>query len=890
MLGHLKKGPRLKSDATKDLEAIVKLFLNPTQKAQCRFNALGELEVVFNDQIFNLTQILMHQPDFEHFSFSDEVSEHYEMFIETASHKPSLEGGVFIPRQEDYEKADKNKRYTQLTYGEKLAITLYTSNFYEEINSFLRTQGRDISFKELSSDRLTEIVKEIVLASCLAAHGLTRLELPNDSDDSSLQEVYRAESSHRIPESVWKQRHKAIDTHIPIRQDGFISSSEDMNAMKLSGTDTTLKISQPHHGIGKRVQDLSYKGDEQEVLLVPGTQLAFGSFSQDKGRKVFEAFVVRSLDGIDPSSYSTVNAEIRTQLISLREQVDYLRGQVPPPQKTPFSLWKSLSNSIKKTEIVALQDQIKQLDKLILWFEDNKHKTSEKIAKLEALNKKMGKLVEKVRGSNLLHEPLKDASTKISHLIMQLKIGNSSGLIREAGYVYTHHLSKAYKETELESTDAVLARDNQVIHRPNHGLAHSLRVATYIPLVVEYFQQFAKPKLSQLCQNLNSEELKKLQLCMLFSVSGRESDLAFKSNPEKYREYRQRCAEQFTLYARGKMSKDDVNKYAELILNMGNPDYLKSKNITPKKQALFHIMNLAHKLDLMRCYHLAQYNIAIANGHDSLIVPSDSQQRHFNALLKTVTQRIHATGDRVYCQVKDNQLMSSTEDYNFPVFARASTDARECLQFIAEADTPNLTSASSHSVESTILPSTADNQADNLQKTFIFLDSIENYTLALLKFLTAVKSTGIAEIDEVKKDGRYLLQKLIPKEEHYILLAETAYMDTKPISITLTNEDLYLLLLRMPQEMLEDCYSAEELVPLLNKSLGQLRISALDKVDSSYQITAVVQDEPSGPVRIKLVSSQMGLDPIEVSLSRSELFDCLQSLSQEEIFTLKFSN
>lgn len=704
VLGYLKKGPRLKSDATKDLEQIIELFISPTQKAQCRFNALGELEVAFNDRVFNLTQILLHQPDFEHFSFSDQVTKRYEMFIQTASHKPSLEGGVFIPRKEDYEKADKNKLYTKLTYGEKLAITLYTSNFYEEINSFLRTQGRDISFKELSSDRLTEIVKEIVLASCLAAHGLTRLEVPNDSNDNSLQEVYRAERSHRIPDGVWKQRHKAIGTHIPVRQEGFISSSEDMNAMKLSGTDTTLKISQPHHAIGKRVQDLSYKGDEQEVLLVPGTQLAFGSFSQDKGRKVFEAFVVRSLDGIDPSSYSTVNAEIRTQLISLREQIDYLKGQVPPPQKTPFSLWKSLSNSIKKNEAAEVQDQIKYLDKLIIWFENNKHKPSEKIAKLEALNKKMGKLVEKVRDSNLLYEPLREASTKISHLIMQLKIGNSSGLISEAEYVYTHHLSKAYKETDMDRTDAVLKHDNQVIHRPNHGLAHSLRVATYIPLVVEYFQQFAKPKLSQLCQNLNSEELKKLQLCMLFSVSGRESDLAFKSNPDKYREYRQRSAEQFILYARDKMSKDDVKKYAELILNMGNPDYLKSKKITPKKEALFHIMNLAHQLDLMRCYHFAQYSIAIANGHDSLIIPSNTQQRHFNALLKTVSQRIHATGDRLYCQVKDNQLVSSTEDYNFPVFARASTDARECLQLIAEADAPNLTSASSLSAESTISP------------------------------------------------------------------------------------------------------------------------------------------------------------------------------------------
>ncbi|KTD23852.1 Uncharacterised protein [Legionella lansingensis] len=106
----LKKGPRLKSDATKDLEDVVRIFLDTSQKSICQFNHYGELEVRANGKIFNLTQILLHQPDFEHFQFTEQELKKYEPFVKTAKHLPSLAGSPTLPKEQDYDHADREKK------------------------------------------------------------------------------------------------------------------------------------------------------------------------------------------------------------------------------------------------------------------------------------------------------------------------------------------------------------------------------------------------------------------------------------------------------------------------------------------------------------------------------------------------------------------------------------------------------------------------------------------------------------------------------------------------------------------------------------------------------------------------------------------------------------
>lgn len=877
-MAHLKKGPRLKTDATKDLEKIIQLFLTPEQDAQCRFNSFGELEIAFNNSVFNITQILLHQPDFEHFSFPSPVFSHYEHFIKTAPHSPSLGGNPRLPTQEDYLAADKNNLYTQLSYGEKLAITLYTSNFYEEINGFLRSQGREARLKTLTQETLTQEVKEIVLATCLAAHGLTRLQLPEKSNDNNLQELYRAESSHKIPESLWQQRHKTMAAHLPLRQEGFISTSEEITAMKIGGTDTLLKITQPPDSIGKKVQDLSYKPDEQEILLPPGTQLAFSSFMEEKGRKVFHAFPVRSLDGINPHSYSTLHAEIRTQLIAVFESVRQLSAQTAPRLKT--SLWQSLPHRIKKSEAAELLALTVQLEKLVALFEDNRHPFREQRDALNGLYKKITKMAHQFKDSNALLQPLTQMATLANHLLIQLDLGNSSVLVEQANYVYSHHLSKAYTDVHLDSTDAELERDGQIIHRPNHGLAHSLRVATYIPLVVEYFQQFAQPELKKQCLNLHGIEIKNLAICMLFSVSGRESDIAFKYNPQKYREYRERCALQFAAYAKKKMPSEEIKKYMELIRNMGNPEYLNSKTITPEKAALFHVMNLAHKLDLMRCYPLVQYQLAVMKGNEPLIIPSQSQQHQFNRILGTVSDRIEATGDRQFCRMEQGQLVSCNKDYDFPVFAEASSNPRECIKFILEADIPELAAVFSPE------PSPADEQMNNWPVPILFLDTLDNYTVPVLDYLNSPIATGLPAIDNVKEDSRYLMQKLTATEGGFVLLAESAYMDALPVSISLEAKDLYYLLSQMPPDRLSQCYLASDILPRLNQSTGSLNIPEFDKMDDSYQITSIEQDSITGNIKITATSPQ-SLPPVQAVLSSAAFAQCLDRLQESTVLNIK---
>lgn len=62
---------------------------------------------------------------------------------------------------------------------------------------------------------------------------------------------------------------------------------------------------------------------------------------------------------------------------------------------------------------------------------------------------------------------------------------------------------------------------NHVIHRPNHGLHHSLRVAASVPTILGF-----------LGENQTASQIEKLQLMMLFSVVGREDETGFRETGE----------------------------------------------------------------------------------------------------------------------------------------------------------------------------------------------------------------------------------------------------------------------------------------------------------------------------------------------------------------------
>lgn len=62
-------------------------LLSDYKTMDCSYNALNELEISIDGQFFNITQILLHDPDFEHIEFTEEHLDRYSVFADKKSFK-----------------------------------------------------------------------------------------------------------------------------------------------------------------------------------------------------------------------------------------------------------------------------------------------------------------------------------------------------------------------------------------------------------------------------------------------------------------------------------------------------------------------------------------------------------------------------------------------------------------------------------------------------------------------------------------------------------------------------------------------------------------------------------------------------------------------------------
>ena len=258
--------------------------------------------------------------------------------------------------------------------------------------------------------------------------------------------------------------------------------------------------------------------------------------------------------------------------------------------------------------------------------------------------------------------------------------------IEGAIYAYKNHLSKPYEEADLFPVDVDLVLSQGIIYRPNHGFPHTSRVCSYIENVIDYYRNFAKdPDFRLFCENITDEQLFDIATAMLFSVTGRESELSFRRNPEAYNNYREASARHFMSFAENIYSREDAEKYRELIRYMGNPKYTTDINDNVKNNYIFHIMNMAHKLDLMRCYDKSKYEQSIAAVNDGIVVSSKEQKLALIELFKIVTQRILATGDRLLFSCSEDELEANGVSYSPELFFVANSDPIVCMALIQKS-------------------------------------------------------------------------------------------------------------------------------------------------------------------------------------------------------------
>ncbi|MBX3708470.1 MAG: hypothetical protein KIT56_07045 [Gammaproteobacteria bacterium] len=412
-------GPRMKSDATKDLELIVNAFLSPKNKIVCRYNSEGEIEVTINDKFppKNLTQILKNKPDLEHIELNNvnAARKNYVNFlIKEAAVKPKIASPLkyedkkkagldhqnkkfptkldYAALEEkkkssdsninnmspgDFEKSlhgfnpEKEKNPDELAYAEKLAITLQTGEAYAGVNLLLRSFGQENDFENksnfnrvtdpsvksfLQGNDLTKKVKEMLLIAVFSHLGFSHIQ--SKMDTKNYQATTRGESGDYM-QDINQQRKSAMEDKTGIVQNlAPTSTSSDLekeSRFLVNPGPTAATVTQVVSGAGIDISTYSSQPKESEKIF-PASQFRFIGRREEENQTRFIAVPVRSLDDINPLSYSSTIADLRTGLIHLKDELQTILHD------TPTDPLDEKLQTVLSTLIASINDIIKQIN------------------------------------------------------------------------------------------------------------------------------------------------------------------------------------------------------------------------------------------------------------------------------------------------------------------------------------------------------------------------------------------------------------------------------------------------------------------------------------------------------------------------------------------------
>lgn len=269
-------------------------------------------------------------------------------------------------------------------------------------------------------------------------------------------------------------------------------------------------------------------------------------------------------------------------------------------------------------------------------------------------------------------------------------------------HAFHFHLKIRYKDQASQITV-----NNKVIYRPNHGLAHTLRVMQLIPIVIDYFAHHANDEAFRLfCRHVTSREQNWLMVAGAFSITGRENEAAAIENLKRYDEFRAASAQHFADFIKANPPKiEDVEmeeRMRHIVRYMGNPAYENATNSEPAinqhqdeiermhRNFIHRILTIAHKLDLPRCYTPDKVKAAMASCVN-LSTQNPQQQQDFLQMQLYAIHLIKAHGNALHTDMNDsNELIECHVDYK-PPFERASTNLRDAQALIDSVPRPKLT-------------------------------------------------------------------------------------------------------------------------------------------------------------------------------------------------------
>lgn len=250
-------------------------------------------------------------------------------------------------------------------------------------------------------------------------------------------------------------------------------------------------------------------------------------------------------------------------------------------------------------------------------------------------------------------------------------------------HVYSNFLSKPFQKINLpgasgSNNDVFLDTPGGRVHRPNHGLAHTLRVANAVKVIADMYN-FRLPKDSQIPLIIIQQQ----QFIALFSVIGRVNEMS----AEQSEDYKKKMNQVTSFYEESHLH------YLEGVSNYEKKGYLhifnspeaiaikRSLNYTKYEKLGNEVYRAAHNIDLMRCYDKATFERVMTKpGWDGTKCLKDMIGDWLcDLMLKYHRDVIKATGNR--CMGFDPPAA-----FNLNLFGRCSQDFNYCLQQINNVD------------------------------------------------------------------------------------------------------------------------------------------------------------------------------------------------------------
>jgi hypothetical protein len=312
----LLQGPRLKSDATYDLERIAKALLYQPESVNFSYNNKHELEVFIDGITYNITHILKNKPDFEQFIFSrSELIRYAKLHQEQYGHVSYISHLLYRLKYE-YDVYQKGEiicvdDIRHLSRGEQLAISSYT-NHSEYIQNFLFSEGtNDFHLYNNNYTQFKQVLTHILLTTCIASYGLSQPLLQKREGSIICQRLEKVDPSY----DFFKKKKEAAEKQKIYRHIGFTSANQYWAVMTADFLDCNCQIqitsSAGLNPIGKSIKFASVAKFEDEILFPPGTQFQYTEYTYKKPERPnsiehhFSCVPVRLLNDINPYSYQS---------------------------------------------------------------------------------------------------------------------------------------------------------------------------------------------------------------------------------------------------------------------------------------------------------------------------------------------------------------------------------------------------------------------------------------------------------------------------------------------------------------------------------------------------------------------------------------------------------